>query len=316
MFHGTVSLEIANGLKELRKRIARKPVPPSQLDKTLNLATWNIRKFGNKRRTQAAIHYIAEIVGQFDIVSVVELHHNLGDLQRVLKILGPYWRVVYSDMIPDKGGNEERLAFVYDERAATFTGFASMVALPGEKVGTEYTRSIPWWRAPYAASFSAGNFDFVVVTCHIQWGTAAGRQNELKKFADWIQIKAAQKYLEDKDILVTGDFNLSSRTMLQTLLSSGLQVPSALRKAQYGTNLAQNKRYDQILHLCRYPDSFMNEGGTIDFFTGGTEALFPGISKEAFTHQLSDHLPLWVQIDTDNDAFQLDQIIKAKKSHT
>jgi endonuclease/exonuclease/phosphatase family metal-dependent hydrolase len=189
-----------------------------------------------------------------------------------------------------------------------------MAAMPGEKKGTVYERKIPWWRAPYAASFSAGNFDFMVVTCHIQWGTTAGRIKELEEFASWIKLKASQKNLEDKDIIVTGDFNLSSKRMLDVLLSSGLQVPAALRKEKFGTNLAKTNHYDQILHLCRYPDSYINKGGTIDFYTGGTEVLFAGLSKEAFTHQLSDHLPLWVQINTDNDAFQLDQVIKARKN--
>ena len=65
MFHGTVSLEIANGLRALRRRIEAANIPTSQLDKTLNLATWNIRKLGMKRRTQAENHYIAEILGPY-----------------------------------------------------------------------------------------------------------------------------------------------------------------------------------------------------------------------------------------------------------
>jgi endonuclease/exonuclease/phosphatase family metal-dependent hydrolase len=313
MFHGNVSLEIARGLKVLRKRIAAARVPPSQLDKTLNLATWNIRKFGTTRRTQAAIHYIAEILGEFDVVSIVELDENLTDLERVLGILGPYWRVVYSDMIPDKGGNGERLAFVYDRRAVAFTGLASVASLPRKKNKTEYQPTFSWWRHPYLASFSAGNYDFLIATCHIQWGTAEGRLKELREFARWVRLKADHPHLEDKDIIVTGDFNVSKPAMMQALLSTGLQVPHALRKGDFGTNLAKKKRYDQILHMCRYPDSFIDKGGVIDFYTGGTGTLFPGLSKAAFTHQLSDHLPLWVQIDVDNDAFQLDQIIKSKK---
>ena len=131
MFHGNVSLEIAQGLKELQKRIDAAKIPSSKLDETLNLATWNIREFGRKPRKQAAIHYIAEIIGQFDIVSIVELRENLRDLSKVLQILGPYWHVVYSDMIPDAGGNSERLAFVYDKRAADsgIRGFLRLVVL-------------------------------------------------------------------------------------------------------------------------------------------------------------------------------------------
>ena len=109
MFHGTVSLEIAEGLKLLRKRIDAAGVPPSKLDETLNIATWNVREFGKKRRSDAAIHYVAEIIGRFDLVGLVELRDNLQDLQRILPILGPYWDAVYSDAIPDPGGNRERI---------------------------------------------------------------------------------------------------------------------------------------------------------------------------------------------------------------
>jgi hypothetical protein len=49
MFHGNVSLEIAEGLKLLRKRIATANIPSSKLDETLNIATWNVREFGKKR---------------------------------------------------------------------------------------------------------------------------------------------------------------------------------------------------------------------------------------------------------------------------
>lgn len=112
MHHGKISKEIAEGLKVLQSRIAASNLPSSKLDETLTIATWNIREFGKKRRTEAAIHYIAEILGTFDVISIVELRDDLTDLGKVLKILGPYWRAVYSDMIPDAGGNRERIAFI------------------------------------------------------------------------------------------------------------------------------------------------------------------------------------------------------------
>ena len=313
MFHGNISLEIAKGLQTLQKRIKAANIPASKLDETLNLATWNVREFGKKRRTQAAIHYIAEVIGQFDVVSLVELRDDLTDLSRVLEILGPYWHAVYSDMIPDPGGNRERIAFLYDKRAATFTGLAAVASLPRKKSGTEYHPTFNWWRQPYMASFSAGNFDFVVVAAHIQWGTQEGRIKELKEFATWVDLKSKQENLEDKDIIVTGDFNIETPKMFDALTSKGLELPRALRAGDFGSNLQRNKRYDQILHLPHYNESFMNKGGILDFYTGGTATLFPGMSKDDFTYQMSDHLPLWVQINTDNDSAQLSQIIKMKR---
>jgi hypothetical protein len=315
MFHGKPSLEIARGLKVLRERIEAARIPSSKLDETLNIATWNVREFGKVRRSEAAIHYIAEILGQFDLVSLVELRDDLTDLGRVLKILGPYWRVVYSDMIPDAGGNRERLAFLYDHRAVTFTGLAASVNPPRKKSGTEYVPEFSWWRMPYMASFSSGNFDFVVIVAHIRWGDKdTDRLPEIRSLAEWADLKRRQNKAEDKDILVMGDFNIPSHKspLFEAITSKGLSIPKALQKLEFGTDLAKGKRYDQILHYAHHPENFTNVGGVLDFYQGNSEPLFPGLGKDKFTYQLSDHLPLWMQMNTDIDGQQLDQIIQAR----
>lgn len=187
MNHGSVSKELAQGLVELKKRIETAKIPSSRIDETLNIATWNIREFGKKARSKEAIHYIAEILGQFDLIGIVELRDNLSDLGRVLEILGPTWKTVYSDMIPDSGGNRERLAFIYDNRAATFNGLAAEANEPRKKKGTEYLPAESFWRAPYMASFRSGSFDFIVISAHIRWGDSVEkRTEEIGRLADWI----------------------------------------------------------------------------------------------------------------------------------
>lgn len=316
MFHGNVSLEIAEGLKLLRKRIDMAKIPASKLDETLNIATWNIRELGKKRRSQAAIHYIAEIIGQFDLVGIVELRDNLADLNRILPILGPYWDTIYSDAILDPGGNRERICYVYDTRAVRFNGMAAEASPPRIKRGDEYISDESWWRAPYVASFKAGNYDFLAFTTHVRWGDRdAPRQQEIQGLANWLGAKVNEKYAEDKDIIVMGDFNIPSRNdpMFAAITSTGLEIPKALIQDEFGTNLARDKRYDQILHFARYPDNFTNAGGVVDFYASDHTPLFPGISKADFTYQMSDHLPLWIQINTDIDGFVLDQIIQRKR---
>ena len=315
MNHGKVSKEIAGGLLALKKRIAAEKIPSSKLDETLNLATWNIRAFGKGRRTDAAIHYLAEILGQFDLIGIVELCDDLTDLGRVLKILGPYWRCVYSDMIPDAGGNRERLGFIYDKRAVTFNGLAAEANAPRTKKGKEYLSEDSFWRAPYMASFRAGSFDFVVLTTHIRWGDSEkARTAEIGRLADWIEAKRLEKTSEDKDLIVMGDFNIPSRddAMFKAITKHGLKVPTPLL-GTHGTNLGKNKRYDQILHHPIYPESFTKACGSLDFFVDETrikELFSGGMTKEKFTYQLSDHLPLWIQVNTATEGFKLEQIIR------
>lgn len=317
MHHGKITKDIAAGLVELRKRIDAANVPSSKLDETLNIATWNIREFGKRRRKEASIHYIAEIIGQFDLVSVVELRDNLEDLARVLKILGPYWHAVFSDPIPDPAGNDERIGFVYDKRAVTFTGLAAEASPPRAKdpKTNEYVSAISWWRSPYIGSFRAGNFDFLVLSAHIRWGDdEKGRVPELKMLAEWIDARRKEKYVEDKDILVMGDFNIPKRddALYKAITSKGLEIPNALRGLVFGSNLARDKRYDQILHYPVYAPNFSNKGGVLDFYCGDHKKLYPSdnLSVEEFTFEMSDHLPLWMQVKTDIDGFKLDQVLR------
>lgn len=327
MNHGDMPLKTAQGLKVLRERIERAQIPPSKLDETLNIATWNIREFGRRKRRAPSLHFIAEIIGQFDIVCVIELRDNLAELKRVLEILGPTWRAVFSDFDTDPAGNRERIAYVYDTRAATFTGLAAEASPPRKKTKVsddppafEYLSKISWWRSPYIASFQAGNFDFVLIAAHIRWSDGSeSRVPELQMLADWIDKRRKEQFVEDKDIILVGDFNIPSTTdaTYKAITSKGLRLPKALLKPDegFGSNLEKNKRYDQILHYPVYGELFSNKGGLLDFYEGSHAPLYPGESmkKLEFTYELSDHLPLWIQIKTDDDSFILDQILSRKR---
>ncbi len=321
MHHGEISAEIAKGLKVLRGFIDDSEIPSSKLDETLNLATWNIRKFGQKSRMDVSLHYIAEIMGQFDLIAVTELHENLEDLGKVLKILGPYWRAVYSDSIPDQGGTRERMAYVFDKRAVSFTGLAAEADAPRKKQENgEWIPALSWWRSPYIASFRSGNFDFVLITAHIRWADSAkDRLKPLKLLAKWVHDRRKNKFGADKDIILLGDFNIPKLDdkLSKAITSKGLKIPDKMREL-HGSNLGKNKRYDQILHYPVPDGNLIEHAGVLDFFAEGVpgiEKLFPGqnLTKPKFTYQLSDHLPLWVQLNTDNDDQQLDQILQGKK---
>lgn len=334
MHHGDVSPDIAQGLLALKDCINEAQIPPSQLDQSINIAVWNIREFGKVHRTLPAIHYIAEILGQFDLVALIELRDDLTDLSRILPILGPDWDVVYSDWIEDNGGNHERIGFLFDRRAVKFNGLAAEIDALREKVGQEYLAENSFWRAPYMCSFRSGNFDFVAVASHARWGDSiAARKSELQMLADWIGDRSCNKYVEDHDFMVLGDFNTPKMDddLFKALTSKNLTVPKPLQTLKAGqtvlkgSNLDNSARYDQILYQRSLTlstsagngDGFERAitcGGTLNFFPneGIIEKLFPGknYNRQKFSFQLSDHLPVWIQVDTDIDGFRLDQIVQ------
>jgi hypothetical protein len=329
MHHGQVSPDIAKGLLTLKKRIAASKIPPSKLDQTINIAVWNIREFGKVHRTLPAIHYIAEILGQFDLIALVELRNDLTDLGRVLPFLGPSWDVVYSDWIDDPGGNNERIAFLFDRRAVTFNGLAAEINNPRTKKAQEYVTTSSFWRAPFMCSFRSGNFDFIMIATHARWGDSVkARQAELQLLADWIDTRFKSEYVEDTDLIVLGDFNIASLddNLFKALTSRGLMLPACLKQLKVGdrgiggSNLARDARYDQILHLPTMKERFTNEGGALDFYDSdsGIADLFPDkkYTRDKFTFQMSDHFPVWAQIITDIDNQRLTQIVQDSKGDT
>ena len=338
MHHGDVSPEIAQGLIALKNCIDGAQIPPSKLDESINVAVWNIREFGKSPRTTPAIHYLAEILGQFDLIALVELRDNLDDLGKVLPILGPSWDVVYSDWIADDGGNKERIGFLFDDRAVSFNGLAAEVDAPRVKSGQEFLAKQSFWRAPYMCSFRAGNFDFIAIATHARWGTGTtGRKAELQMLADWIAARVKDKSVEDHDIIVMGDFNTPQMddALFKALTSGDLKVPQPLvtlkagETVLKGSNLGNDARYDQILYQLSpllasaksgggMPANAITAGGTLDFYpdAGIIEKLFPGqkYTLGKFSFQLSDHLPVWVQVKTDIDGARLNQIIQDNKN--
>ncbi len=312
MHHGTITPDIAKGLKVLWDRIEKAGITPSKLDESLNLATWNIREFGKKPRREASLHFIAEILGQFDLIAITELRPNLAELKQVLTYLGPYWKVVFSDYNTDSAGNSERIAYVYDKRAVEFKGLAAEADPPKKKIDGVWQSQFEWWRSPYMASFRAGNFDFVLLTVHIRWDSSGGlpsRKEALENLAKWVDKRRKQKYVTDRDFIVVGDFNIPKvgDALYKAITKKGLRIPEALLQASVasnlsGTNLSRKSSYDQILYYQNHSEqAFQGAAGVLDFYKGDHQKLFPGdsMTKNQFTYELSDHLPLWAQIDVD-----------------
>lgn len=78
----------------------------------------------------------------------------------------------------------------------------------------------------------------------------------------------------------------------------------------------ESARYDQILYLPTptIDDQLTVAGGTLDLFIDDAhiEELYPGqkLNRQRSIFQLSDHFPLWVQLDVDVDGMRFDQIVR------
>ena len=287
----------AKGMALVRSRLEAARVPRARRGASIVLATWNVRELGRTRRRDDAIAMLAAILSRFSLTSLVELRRDTGDLERILRAAGPTFRALYSEPLDDAGGNDERACFVYDTRFVEHTGLVSMVHGERRRIGREYVTP-HWWRPPYMAGFRAGGTTFVLATAHIRWGgRATYRLAEIRALATWAE-RHAHRATRPTPLVLAGDMNTPSTAspLYRALTAKGLTVPAALL-GEHGTNLAENKRYDQILHLPGLAERFTERAGVVDFFGEDGRGLFPrGVTREGLTRQLSDHLPLWAEL--------------------
>lgn len=162
----------SEGLIRLKDSFSQNGFPQKRVDGNLLLAAWNIREFGGNKyggRDDEPLYYLAEIISQFDLVALQEIRDDLADLQRVMQILGGWWKVLFTDVTAGKRGNKERTGFLYDSRKITFGGLAGEIVLPPIE-GNEGGPAEQLARTPMIVGFRAGWFKFTICTAHLYYG--------------------------------------------------------------------------------------------------------------------------------------------------
>ena len=73
--------QVIAGLRRHRAQLDVE-IPVRSMDKTMRLATWNIREFDSPaygERIEDCYYFIAEIISRFDLVAIQEVRRNLID---------------------------------------------------------------------------------------------------------------------------------------------------------------------------------------------------------------------------------------------
>ncbi len=205
---------------------------------SLIIGSWNIRAFDDGvLRMDESYHYIAEIIDHFDICAIQEVKTDLAPLRRLMGLLGPNWDFLVSDVSTHKGGNNERMAFVYNTNRVFFRNLIGEIVLAKDDLTSGQQPS----RSPFFASFQAGWFKFSLCSAHIVFGdNLKMRAEEIGAIAEAL-VKRAKS--EDQVHIFLGDMNIEKEDgeVMQALKDSKLTVPD------FGaTNMAGNKWFDQM----------------------------------------------------------------------
>lgn len=267
---------VAKKLIKLKQQIEAE-VPNKDAENHLLLATWNIRDFGkiNRRgygkRTRDSHYYIAEILSSFDVIAVQEVN-ELGELYKVMSILGPSWDFIATDLADEKaGGNGERMTFIYDKRKVWFRNIAGEIVLPNDLLITEATETAgeknlagkQFRRTPFVVSFQSGWFKFDLCTVHIYYGADSGseldqRIQEIGRIAKYLSKRADQVLKKaTRATILLGDFNIKNpeHETMKALINNGFTVPKNIQSKK--GNVIETMHYDQI--------AFKSDQSIIDF---------------------------------------------------
>lgn len=288
-------------------------IPSKQMDGNVLIATWNIRAFGDltekwvaaendsPKRDLHSLLSIVEILSRFDIIAVQEVKGNMKSLRHALKILGPHWNFLMTDVTAGSPGNNERMAFLFDTRKVSLSGLACELVVPEEwltEIGENALRK-QFARTPYAVSFRVGKKTFVLLTLHILYGdNAQARIPELNAIAKWIAGWAKELNDWDHSLIVLGDFNIdkSGDPLYRAFVSTGLHVPDQLKNFPRTIFKDSEAFYDQIAW---FEKEFSKPELALKFNTGGIYDFRDQVLKDRgytlqqLSFRISDHFPLW-----------------------
>lgn len=324
----------ARRLVELRAKLDAK-LPERNIYESLLLATWNIREFDSTKfgkRSKEAIYYIAEIVSRFDLVAVQEVREDLKALEKLTETLGKWWKYIVTDVTEGSAGNRERMAFLYDSRKVRFSGVAGEIVIPAKRSGGKLIQpDRQLARTPFMVGFEVGWFRFMLCTVHIYYGEGKAEDPKRVEEIRWLAEFLAERSREDEawsnNMILLGDFNIfrPKDITFKAITDAGFVVPEKLQKLP--SNALKDKHYDQIAIIGDEKDIVTENyaAGVFDYFdivyTDDDEGTYvdemgagynvnsngePRDEKQKRrhyrawrTHQMSDHLPMWIELKVD-----------------
>ncbi|MEL6751221.1 MAG: endonuclease/exonuclease/phosphatase family protein, partial [Pseudomonadota bacterium] len=293
-------------------------LPERRADRNLLVGSWNMRHFGQVgNRTAQTFFIIAEIMSRFDIVAVQEINSDSGALSKLMSLLGADWAFFINDMASGPGGNNQRMGYIYNTRRCAPNGFIAELVINADIAGdgvSELTDSgkkqvhRQLQRPPLAVGFRAGWKNFTMLSVHLQPGASesdkAVRAAEVQMLLRQIAKTSVSKREWTEQLIIVGDFNFYENHDVETIAlfadealleDAPFVEPDGLKGKP--TNLGGTKMYDRI--FVRKHKYLTIETDDVGKTKGGVFRFNDVIDDETQAKEISDHLPVWTEINID-----------------
>lgn len=262
----------------------------------IRVGSWNIKKLGHGSNKDYPA--VARIIAQnFDVLAIIEVMQKAGGhpgYDTLITELGQHWSgiVTESPRPRTSSGSAEFYAILYrTETVRTCSGWDTLVFIEDNDGTGNDTRPDYFSREPAFGCFEAPTkagttgFDFLLSAYHARW--SRGNTTQIKEEVG--HLKTLFQFMEtarpgEKDLLLTGDFNLSP-TQIEALL--GVQVTTQ------GVGSTLNKDGERTSNL--YDNLLVHDHTATSELIGEPHILdVIGLTEggDNFYRTISDHLPL------------------------
>ncbi|MFT5067134.1 MAG: endonuclease/exonuclease/phosphatase family metal-dependent hydrolase [Yoonia sp.] len=315
---------------------------------SLIVGTWNIRAFdGGLPRLDESLHYIAEVIATFDICALQELKPNLEPIRRLNKLLGPNWDYFLTDVSDHEGGNAERMAFFYNTDKVFFRNIIGEIVIPSETLpnGHQIARSpffaafqAGWFRFTLCSSHIIYGDDHELRAAEITAVTAALAKRA--KVEDQVFMFLGDMNIETRDGPIMTALK-NSKMEIAPVPNSNLGGDKPFDQIAY-TVKGKSTRKTRLLRSGAFdwrnavygpaPALDMSAPDDPDYVKRKTDAQniahydpivtahrakhgkdpyddFGRTYKNWMTYEMSDHLPVWAELETDYSNEYLAQFV-------
>lgn len=294
-----------SGLARLRPALVNEV--PRRLKDNLLVANWCLNKFGRRAPRGEALFYMAQILSAFDVISLQKIDRHLESLRALLEIMGPEWGYFITDITEGTLGSNERFAILHYQPRVSFEHISGEVVLPDNLLidGRQFARK------PLLAGFRAGDFRFRMCAAHIHFGSGNPKPGirECETLARFLKRVAGR---DGENIVLAGNFNIRSADSpaVQAFRSEGFEVPP---EHIHPTSAYRPDGFHDLIGLLVNASGAVTIGRSGSFLPFGhvlresdTEAYAYAVPDDGMrqaktfkrwrTEQLSDHLPLWMEL--------------------
>ncbi|KAA0139164.1 hypothetical protein FYZ48_11020 [Gimesia chilikensis] len=308
-------------------------------DNEIRIATFNIANLGANDEHNRSLITITNILlkTNADLICLQEVQPNSygkDQVQRIRELLNKaaefYGTKYYYYRISERDEGDEVTAFLWRKPVEIKSSIDSLPHDPDHDNDGKRT----FQRVPQMAKFKAGNFDFIVVNCHLytkpHGNSSEGRIVENAQISDWLKKVASNP--TEKDVILVGDLNRhlgadGDKAWKALMINNHQQFyrfplleaikrdnqsfnPLYHRLApsdKYSTTASQSRNiYDQVIISKGAYDEFKanpkfgEDVGIIDF---DNDKRFEWFAHDyrLTSEYLSDHRPVWIDLKYTGD---------------